>query len=88
MGKFQVDLSANMISQLPETVTKLRKLKVNQSHLHYSCCHMAFTEILAVCLVVSDAGAEQHWVNESTICVIQDVFAAVNIRTPQHRDNS
>lgn len=30
MGKFQVDLSANMLSELPETVTKLRKLKVNQ----------------------------------------------------------
>lgn len=42
-GKFQVDLSANMISELPETVTKLRKLKVNQNHLLvYSCCHMGW----------------------------------------------
>ena len=32
-----------------------------------------------MCLVVPDAGAEQHGVNESTICVIQDVFAVLHI---------
>lgn len=56
----------------------------NQPSLLLSDGRGFFKDLVLLC---SDAGAEQHGIEDATIGFIQDVFAAVNLRTPQHRDN-